>query len=179
MATNDQVSQGISVKLETPAAETSPPSLDTYAIQRRGTRVLLQERAPVQLHLRAAELLEISRSGALVQHTIGVRVGEVYRLFLPVQGLELEVLARAVRSSVTQVVPVTGGEGQIVYRTGLEFVELKETVAKALGALVILGSVLLSSLLYLTAAHTTARWTFARETVAGIAGPAAPKTDPG
>jgi hypothetical protein len=136
MATNDQVSKGIPTKVETPAAEASPPSLDTYAIQRRGTRVLIQERAPVQLHLRAAELLEISRSGALVEHTIGVRVGEVYRLFLPVQGLELEVLARAVRSSVAQVVPVTGGEGQIVYRTGLEFVELKETVAKTLSAYV-------------------------------------------
>jgi len=250
MATNDQVSKGIPTKVETPAAEVSPPSLDTYAIQRRGTRVLIQERAPVQLHLRAGELLEISRSGALVEHTIGVRVGEVYRLLLPVQGLDLEVLARAVRSSVAQVAPVAGGEGQIVYRTGLEFVELKETVAKALsayvddvhqqtagsrltqpaakapedrtrvpigavpgkgvvmrqhgkasaipanpltvpdpeqprwsrwahGGVLILASVLLSSLLYQTAAHTTVRWIFARDTVAGIAGPVAPKTNPG
>ena len=54
MATNDPVSKGIPAKVKTPAAETSPPSLDTYAIQRRGTRVLIQERAPVQLHLRAA-----------------------------------------------------------------------------------------------------------------------------
>ena len=133
MSTNDQTPKGTRAKVEIPAAGASPPRV-TYAIQRRGTRVPMQEPAPVQLHLRAADLLDLSLSGALVEHTIGVRVGEVYRLFFPVQGVEVEVLARAVRSFVSRVAPVAGGEGQIVFRTGLEFVELKENMAKTLSA---------------------------------------------
>jgi|GEM_PF-2243611 len=132
MSTIDHGPKAPRANLYTPAAGTPPR--DTYAIQRRGTRVPMQDPAPVQLHLRAADLLDISLSGALVEHIVGVRVGEVYRLFFPVQGVEVEVLARAVRSFVSRVVPVAGGEGQIVYRTGLEFVELKESMAKTLTA---------------------------------------------
>jgi hypothetical protein len=133
MSTNDHSPKGTPAKVQTPAAG-APPPRDTYAIQRRGTRVLMQDSAPVQLHLRGADLLDISLSGALVEHTVGVRVGEVYRLFFPVQGVEVEVLARAVRSFVSRVAPVSGGEGQVVYRTGLEFIELKESMAKTLSA---------------------------------------------
>lgn len=133
MSMNDHSPKGTRAQVRAPAAG-APSPRDTYAIERRGTRVLMQDPAPVQLHLRGADLLDISLSGALVEHTVGVRVGEVYRLFFPVQGVEVEVLARAVRSSVSRVAPVAGGEGQLVYRTGLEFVELKESMAKTLTA---------------------------------------------
>jgi hypothetical protein len=133
MSTNDHNPKGTGPKVHTPAAGAPRPP-DTYATQRRGTRVLMQDPAPIQLHLRAADLLDISLSGAFVEHTVGVRVGEVYRLFFPVEGVEVEVLARAVRSFVSRVAPVAGGEGRIVYRTGLEFIELKESMAKTLSA---------------------------------------------
>ncbi|HSD50992.1 MAG TPA: PilZ domain-containing protein [Candidatus Methylomirabilis sp.] len=133
MSMNDHSPKGPRAKVQTPAARAPRPP-DTYVIQRRGARVPMQDPAPIQLHLRAADLLDISLSGALVEHIVGVRVGEVYRLFFPVRGVEVEVLARAVRSFVSRVSPVAGGEGQIVYRTGLEFVELKESMAKTLTA---------------------------------------------
>lgn len=133
MSTNDHSSKGTRAKIQTPAAG-APPPRDTYAIQRRGARVLMQDPAPARLHLRAADLLDISLSGALVEHIVGVRVGELYCLFFPVKGVEREVLARAVRSFVSRVAPVAEGEGLIVYRTGLEFVDQKESMAKSLSA---------------------------------------------
>ena len=116
----------------TPATEASPSQGDISATQPLGPRAPMWEGIPVQFHLRAAELLDLSLSGAIVEHTVGVRVGEVYRLCFPVQGSQVELLGRAIHSSVSQVAPAAGGEGQLVYRTGLEFVGLKESVAQIL-----------------------------------------------
>jgi DNA-binding response OmpR family regulator len=99
----------------------SPPR--TAANERRqAARVRLRERAPGQLQLREVDLIDISLSGALVEHTKPVRPGEIYRLSFVVNGERVEVLARAVRVYLSHRVTMAGGERQVVYRTGMEFV---------------------------------------------------------
>lgn len=109
--------------------EAPPASAQYYTIQRRGIRVRLRERVPVQLHLWDAQLVDISLSGAFVEHTARVRPGEVYRLAFRLEGRPVQLLARAIRSSVSQLVPGGAGEGQVVYRTGIEFVEGENGIA--------------------------------------------------
>jgi hypothetical protein len=103
-------------------AEVPPAPPQYYAIQRRGARVHLRERVPVQLYLWDAYVVDISLSGALLEHTARVRPGEVYRLAFRVEGRPVQLLARALRSFISQLVPKGKGEGQVVYRTGMEFV---------------------------------------------------------
>jgi hypothetical protein len=94
-----------------------------YAIQRRGARVHLRELVPIQVQFWDAHLVDISRSGALVEHTDRVRPGEVYRLTFPGEIRKMQVLVRAVRSFVSQLVHMAKGEGQVLYRSGMEFVD--------------------------------------------------------
>jgi len=105
-----------------PRVNVLPPAPQYYTIQRRGARVRLRERLPVQLNFWDALFVDISLSGALIEHTERVRPGEVYRLAFPGERRQVQVLARAIRSFVSQLVHVARGEGQIVYRTGIEFV---------------------------------------------------------
>ena len=98
------------------------PAPQYYTIQRRGARVRLRERLQVQLNFWDAHFVDISLSGALVEHTERVRPGEVYHLAFPGERRQVQVLARAIRSFVSGLVHKTNGEGQIVYRTGMEFV---------------------------------------------------------
>ncbi len=134
MDTDDRILHPNRGLVATPATETSPSQGDISATQPRGTRAPMWEGIPVQFHLRAAELHDLRLSGAIVGHAVGVRVGEVYRLCFPVRGTQVELLGRAIHSSVSRVVPATGGEGLIMYRTGLEFVGMKESVAQILSA---------------------------------------------
>jgi hypothetical protein len=103
-------------------ADVLPPPPQYYTIQRRGARIRLRERLPVQLNFWDAHCIDISRSGALVEHTERIRPGEVYRLAFPGKRRQVQVLATAIRSHVSRIVHKTNGEGQIVYRTGMEFV---------------------------------------------------------
>jgi hypothetical protein len=114
---------------ELPTAEIPPGALQYYTIQRRGARVRLRGRLPVQLNFWDAHFVDISLSGALVEHTERVRPGEVYRLAFPGERRQVQVLARAVRSFVSQLIYKAKGEGQIVYRTGVEFVGGRNGVA--------------------------------------------------
>jgi hypothetical protein len=75
-----------------------------YAIQRRGARIRLRERLPVQLNFWDGHFVDISRSGALVEHTERIRLGEVYRLAFPGERRQVQVLARAIRSFVSRLV---------------------------------------------------------------------------
>ena len=105
----------------------SPPQ--SYTIQRRGARVRLPELLPVQLHVWEARLVDISLSGAFVEHTARILPGEVYRLAFLIEGRPVQLLARTIRSSISRVVDVGEGEGQIVYRTGMEFVAGENDIA--------------------------------------------------
>lgn len=121
-----------SVLADVPRAEVSLAIPQFYAIQRRGTRLRLRELVPVQVQFWDAHLVDISRSGALVQHIDRVRPGEVYRLTFPGETRKVQVSVRAVRSFVSQLVHVAKGEGHVVYRSGVEFVDGENGVADLL-----------------------------------------------
>ena len=123
MPTEEKLFDLTSVLTNVPGLDILPPALQYYTIQRRGARVHLRELVPVQVQFWDAHLVDISRSGALVEHTDRVRPGEVYRLTFPGEIRKVQVLVRAVRSFVSQLVHITQGEGQVVYRSGVEFVD--------------------------------------------------------
>jgi len=119
--------------LGTPAVEIPPPA-QQYNIQRRGARVRLRNGAAAKLHLWDVTLIDLSRSGTLIEHTHRVRVGDSYHLSFQVDGLHVRVKARAVRSFASHRVPVAEGERQIVYRTGMEFADLTADTANSISA---------------------------------------------
>ncbi len=106
-----------------------PPPRDPATERRRGPRARLRARTPAQLQLRDVNLIDLSLAGALVEHIEPVRPGEIYRLALTLDGQNVQVLARAMRVFASHRVTVAGGERQVVYRTGLEFVGLKKEAA--------------------------------------------------
>jgi len=96
------------------------------AERRRAPRVRMEEGSPAQLQLKEVYLLDISLSGALVEHSEPISPGEVYRLTFPVEGKDVQVLARAIREFASHRITLEGGERRIVYRTGMEFVGLEK-----------------------------------------------------
>lgn len=120
---------------ESPAVDIPPPRQE-FNIKRSGARVHTRAGVPVRLHFWDVTLLDISSSGALLEHDQRVRVGEVYRLSFEVEGLHVGLTGRTVRSFVSHRIPVAGGEQQIMYRTGLEFTGLTEDTAQLISAYV-------------------------------------------
>ena len=106
-----------------------PPPRDSASERRRAPRLPLRERSQAQLQLRDVNLIDLSLSGALVEHVEPIRPGEIYRLSLTAEGGKVQVLARAMRVYASHRVTMAGGERQVVYRTGMEFVGLKKDVA--------------------------------------------------
>ena len=100
-------------------AKLPPPPRDPASERRRAARVRMRDKSPAQLQLRDVNLIDISLSGALVEHTEPVRPGEIYRFSFPVEGHQVQVLARAMRAFASHRVTVAAGERQIVYRTGM------------------------------------------------------------
>jgi DNA-binding response OmpR family regulator len=106
-----------------------PPPRDSDSERRRAPRVRMRERSPAQLQLRDVNLIDLSLSGALVEHVEPIRPGEIYRLAITVEDQKVQILARAMRVFASHRVTLAGGERQVVYRTGMEFVGLKKDVA--------------------------------------------------
>jgi DNA-binding response OmpR family regulator len=106
-----------------------PPPRDSASERRRAPRIPLRERFPAQLQLRDVNLIDLSLSGALVEHVEPIRPGEIYRLSLTAEEQRVQILARAMRVYASHRVTLAGGERQVVYRTGMEFVGLKKDVA--------------------------------------------------
>ena len=113
-----------------------PPPPGPADERRRAPRVRMEDRSPAQLQLKEVYLLDISLSGALVEHNEPVSPGEIYRLVFPVDGQEVQVLARAVREFASHRVTVEGGERRIVYRTGMEFVGLEKGASELISVYV-------------------------------------------
>jgi DNA-binding response OmpR family regulator len=104
--------------------------------RRRTPRARLRTRTPAQLQLRDVDLIDLSESGALVEHIDPIRPGEIYHLVLTAGDQNVQVLARAMRVFASHRITVAGGERQVVYRTGMEFVGLKKEAANLLATYV-------------------------------------------
>ncbi|HWT80570.1 MAG TPA: PilZ domain-containing protein [Candidatus Methylomirabilis sp.] len=81
-----------------------------YNIQRQGARVCLRSGALATLQFWEVTLLNLSRSGVLLEHFHQVRVGGQYQLTFPVEDRRITVTARVARSSVSHFTGVDGGE---------------------------------------------------------------------
>lgn len=107
------------------ARPAQPPTPDApLPERRRAPRVRLRTLSAAQLQQMAVALIDLSPVGVLVEHADPVRLGEVYRVSVPLAGEPLPLLARAVRAYVSHRVTVAGGARAAVYRTGMEFVGL-------------------------------------------------------
>ena len=113
-----------------PIIEAREADLKSDAERRNAPRVLLRQNTRALLQLRDVTLVDLSHTGVLVEHLEPVRPGEIYRLAITLEKEMLQVLARAIRVFASHRVTLTGGERQVVYRTGMEFVGLKKDAAR-------------------------------------------------
>ncbi len=119
----DEIRLAVSRALSKSWVAKLPPLPRTAASERRrAARVRMPNHAPGLLQHREVTLIDISLSGALVEHTRPVRPGEIYRLSFVAKAERVQVLARAVRVFLGHRITLAGGERQAVYRTGMEFV---------------------------------------------------------
>ncbi len=109
-----------------------PPPPDKASERRRADRIRLPARSPAQLQLLDVILIDLSLSGALIEHTQPVRPGEVYRFAFTIDGHQVQALARATRVFASHRLAVAGGERQVAYRSGIEFVGVEKAVADAI-----------------------------------------------
>lgn len=107
-----------------------PPPPDPNQERRKTNRVRLPSRSTAQLQLLDVILIDLSLSGALIEHTQPVRPGEIYKFAFTIDGRPVQVLARAIRVYASHRVASTGGERQVVYRSGIEFVGVEKGVAE-------------------------------------------------
>ena len=117
------------------AARPIPPP-DPDKERRRGPRARTKGGTAARLHLKDVHLLDLSLSGALVEHTESVTPGEIYRISFLVEGKQVQVLARAIRAFARHRVAAPGGRRQIVYQTGMEFVGVEKGAAELISAYV-------------------------------------------
>ncbi len=115
--------------------EISPPPI-TSAFRDRAFRVRMPEQSIVLLQLRETKLIDLSVSGALVEHTIPIRIGNLYRLSIPIEGHQIQVWARATRAYASHFVGGNDGEKLVVYRTGMAFVRLEQDTTERLSTYV-------------------------------------------
>ncbi len=66
--------------------------------------------------------VNISMGGILIEHTESIRPGDTSLLYLLILGRELTLNCRIVRSLVHRPEVQAGGERELIYRSGLEFV---------------------------------------------------------
>jgi hypothetical protein len=80
-----------------------------------------------------AVVLNLSIGGSLIEHAHVVRPGTLSSLDLDLFGKRLRVKCRVARSVVhgSHVLPT--GERELIYRTGLEFIELSEATRQMIG----------------------------------------------
>jgi transposase len=115
--------------------EALPPPI-TRVLRDRAPRVRMPDHATVMLQLRETRLIDLSVSGALIEHSIPVRIGNMYRISIPVEGHHILVSARAIRAYASHFITHEDGEKHVVYRTGMEFVKLDRDAARRLAAYV-------------------------------------------
>jgi hypothetical protein len=118
------------------AINAPPPSPPAVTDRRGAVRVCLPKGSPAQLQLQDATLLNISSSGALIEHPQPAWRGGIYCLSFPAEGLQVRLLVRAIHASARQRVAGPGGEGEAVFRTGMEFIGIGQNIAKRISAFI-------------------------------------------
>lgn len=78
-------------------------------------------------------LLDISLGGALIEHVQAVQPESTFELGLILQGRNMELSCRVVRSAVHRSEEGPRGGGKLIYRTGLEFVDISDAAREAIG----------------------------------------------
>ncbi len=95
--------------------------------RRRSIRWAVEERTAGQITaIYEASLINISVDGALIEHLDLVRPGTLSVLTFVVRGQEVSLRCRVVRSAVHRTEVWTEGERELIFRTGLEFLDMSE-----------------------------------------------------
>ncbi|MGE5844903.1 MAG: hypothetical protein ACM32K_08380 [Syntrophaceae bacterium] len=119
-----------------PTAEHLQPVAGVAKERRRAVRAHFPEPCPAQLQMRDAVLVNISRLGVLAEHANPAWPGQLYHLSFTVQGTPVRLLARAIHAFASNRLTGGEGEGQIVFRTGMEFVALENDTGDFISAYV-------------------------------------------
>ncbi len=108
----------------------------------QATRRNLQKRKPPRFRisgvaaaittLQEAEILDLSLSGALVEHQGVLQLGGPCFLQLTADGEGLTIQCHVVHSRVSY----SGADGALYYQTGLEFLDLSRRAQQSLGAFI-------------------------------------------
>lgn len=114
----------------------------TKANNRHTPRRNLQKRKPPRFRisgvaaaittLQEAEVLDLSLSGALVEHQGVLQLGSPCFLQLTAEGERVSLRCRVVHSRVSH----SGADGALYYQTGLEFQDLSRGAQQSLGAFI-------------------------------------------
>ncbi len=95
--------------------------------RRRSIRWAAEERTAGRITaIYEASLINISVSGALIEHSDLVRLGTLSVLSFVVRGQEVSLRCRVVRSAVHRAEVRTEGERELIFRTGLELLAASE-----------------------------------------------------
>ncbi len=80
-----------------------------------------------------AVLLDISIGGALIEHASVVRPGTPSSLELDLEGKRIRLRCRVARSVVDRIEVQSDGERELIYHTGLQFVEPSDETLQVIG----------------------------------------------
>lgn len=95
--------------------------------RRRSIRWAVEERTAGRITaIYDASLINISVSGALIEHSDFVRLGTLSVLTFAVRGQEVSLRCRVVRSAVHRTEVRSKGERELIFRTGLDFLDVSE-----------------------------------------------------
>jgi hypothetical protein len=122
------------LRLDASAAIVGPNESSSPENRRRNTRLRMPDGYPAKLQLRDVDLIDLSASGALVEHVGPVRPGQLYQLSFALDGQQVNAQARAVRGQANRLAPPENGERRIVYRTALEFVRIDSSGSERITA---------------------------------------------
>jgi len=78
-------------------------------------------------------LLDISLGGSLIEHVQVVQPESTFELGLILQGQKMKLSCRVVRSAVHRSEGGSRGGGKLIYRTGLEFLDVSDGAREAIG----------------------------------------------
>lgn len=96
---------------------------DQMRERRRAPRADVRSRVRVRIKATIHGFLaNISSTGALIEHFEPMRLGGVYELTFQIQGKEVSVKARAVRSYISHSITHGRSGQQPVYGTGFQFI---------------------------------------------------------